>query len=68
MAVLLHLLSQLTESVPLGLSVGLDCLEVVLLLCVFVRAFVKQLWVYFHEKLHRIVHHAVDSSVDAVSL
>ena len=60
MAVRFHLLGELAEAVPFRLSIRFDGLGVILLLRVFVRAFVEQLRVHFHEELHRVVDHAVD--------
>ena len=61
-AVGFHLLGELGEAVPFRLAVGFDRVGVVLLLRVFVRAFVEELRVYFHEEFHCVVDHAVDCS------
>ena len=61
-AVGFHLLGEVGEAVPFGLPVGFDGVGVVLLLRVFVRAFVEELRVYFHEEFHGVVDHAVDGS------
>lgn len=56
----------LFDRVPPVLAGLLPLLGTVLLFSVLMRALVKELRVDFHEHLHGIVHHAVDSPVTEV--
>lgn len=67
MSILLHLFGQLGETVPFRLAIRFDRFGVVLLFGVFVRAFVEELWVHLHEKLHGIVHHTVNGAEKEIS-
>lgn len=67
MAILLHRFRQLRQSIPFGLACRFDSFGIILVFGVIVGALIKELRIHFHEQLHSIVYHAMDSSVENVS-